>query len=218
MMEQFSRLTAHKLWLNNLNENSFVSSKEDFESSYLLLNEKKISRVNIIANVVSKFKSEDGNYCAITIDDSSAQVRLKTWREDTKILDNIDIGDIVSVIGKVKNYNNEIYILPEIVKKVSPNDELLRKLELIKEYGSPKEDNLKEKEPEINYEEINFASNDLRNKILNLIEKYEEKSGITLEEIKLELHNNLNDINKVLEELLKEGQIYEVKGKYRLLL
>ena len=217
-MEQFNRLIAHKLWLNNLNENSFVSSKGEFEPNYLLLNEKRISRVNIIANVMNKFKSEDGNYCAITIDDGSAQIRLKTWREDTKILDKIDIGNIILVIGKIKNYNNEIYILPEIVKKVNANDELLRKLELIKEYGLPKEERLEEKEPEVIYEEINFGSSDLRNKILNLIEKYEEKLGVTLEEIKTELHANLDEINKVLEELLKEGQIYEVKDKYRLLL
>ena len=97
----------------------------------------------------------------------------------------------------------------------------MRKLELIKEYGIPEKNKIvliKEKEPEISYEEINFTSNNLRNELLNLVERYEDKLGITLEEIKLELHASLDDLNKVLEELLKEGQVYEVKGKYRLLL
>jgi len=177
--------------------------------------------VNIVANVVNKFENEDKSYIGITMDDSSAQIRLKTWREDTRILENISIGDIVLIIGKIKKYNEEIYILPEIVKKVSPNDEILRKLELIKEYGIPEKNKIvliKEKEPEISYEEINFTSNNLRNELLNLVERYEDKLGITLEEIKLELHASLDDLNKVLEELLKEGQVYEVKGKYRLLL
>ena len=218
-MEQINRLIAHKLWLNSLKENNFVVRIGEFESSYVLLNDKRVVRVNIIANVVSKFNSEDGNYASITIDDSSAEIRLKTWKEDTKILDNINPGDIVLVIGKLRKYNNEIYILPEIVKKVSINEELLRKLELIKLYGLPKElEIIEEPEPKIDYEEISFNSNDLRNKILDLIERYEDRLGIALEEIKMELHAGLDDLNKVLEELLKEGQIYEIKGKYRLLL
>jgi len=217
-MEQINRLVAGKIWLNQLKEENFVQRKTDFESSYILLNEKKISRINVIANVVNKFRSEDGNYVSITIDDGTAQLRLKTWRDDIKILEKINIGDIVLVIGKVKYYNNEVYILPEIVKQVDPNFELLRKLELIKEYGTPKNEIIKEDEPEIVYEEIKFNSNNLRNELLNLIEKNEEKFGITLEDIKVELHVNLNELNNVLEELLKEGQVYEVKGKYRLLL
>lgn len=221
-MEQINRLVAHKLWLNDLRENNFVVTTGEFESNYILLNDKQISRINVIANVVNKFQNEDKIYVTITIDDSSAQIRLKTWREDTRILDNINIGDIVLVIGKIKRYNDEVYILPEIVKKVSPNEELLRKLELIKEYGlpqEPKEIKLeKEKEPEITYEEINFASSNLRNELLNLIEKNEENLGIALEEIKTELHSNLEEVNKILEEVIKEGQVYEVKGRYRLLL
>jgi len=219
-MGQINRLIAHKLWLNDLRENNFVVTTGEFESNYILLNDKQVSRINVIANVVNKFQNEDKIYVTITIDDSSAQIRLKTWREDTRILDNINIGDIVLVIGKIKRYNDEVYILPEVVKKVSPNEELLRKLELIKEYGlpqEPKEIKL-EKELEITYEEINFASSNLRNELLNLIEKNEENLGIALEEIKTELHSNLEEVDKILEELIKEGQVYEVKGRYRLLL
>src|SRR3989344_4855122 len=174
----------------------------EFEPSYVLWNDKQISRINIIANAINKFQSEDKNYIAVTADDLSAQIRLKTWAENTKILENINIGDIILIVGKVKKYNNEIYILPEIVKKVSSNEELLRRLELIKEYGLPGEIEISEEpEPKIDYEEINFSSNDLRNELLNLIEKYEEKLGINLEEIKLEQHANLEDLNKIIEEL-----------------
>ena len=218
-MEQINRLIAHKLWLNSLKEENFVETTGEFESNYISVNDKQVSRINIIANVVNKFKSEDGNYIGITIDDSSAQIRLKTWREDTKILENVNIGETIIVIGKVRIYNNEIYVFPEIVKKIDFNQELLRKLELIKEYGLPKE-TLSIKEPEVKteYEEINFSSNDLRNRLLNLVEKYEENSGVTLEEIKMELHASLEEINKIINELLKEGQIYMVNNKYRLLL
>ena len=219
-MEQINRLIAHKLWLNSLKEENFVVTTGEFESNYVLFNNKQISRINIIANVVSKFENEDKSYVAITIDDSSAQIRLKTWREDTRILNDINIEDIVLVIGKLKKYNDEIYILPEIVRKVSPNEELLRKLELINLHGIPKEQEImvQGQEPKIDYEEIDFSSNDLRNQLLNLIEKYEEKLGITLDEIRTELHVNLDEINNVLEELIKEGQVYQIGTKYRLVL
>ena len=83
----------------------------------------------------------------------------------------------------------------------------------------PKESEIiEEPEPKIEYEEINFNSNNLKNQLLNLIEKNEEDLGITLEEIKIQLHSDLVSINKILEELLKEGQIYLINNKYRLLL
>lgn len=218
-MEQINRLIAHKLWLSSLKEENFISGTGEFESSYILTNDKQISRLNIIANVINKFESEDGNYKSLTIDDGSAQIRLKAWKEDTKILNNIKSGDLVIVIGKIRKYSNELYIIPEIVKKISPNEELLRKLELIKEYGLPKENlDITDKEQEIAYEEININSHNIRNKLLNLIEKYEDKHGITLEEIKLELHIDIGNLDKILEELIKEGQVYQINNKYRLLL
>ena len=122
-MEQINRLIANKLWLSSLKQENFVETTGEFESNYILIKNKQITRINVIGNVINKFENEDKSYVSITIDDSSAQVRLKTWREDIKILDNIKTGDIVLVIGKIKKYNDEIYILPEIVKKVSPNEE-----------------------------------------------------------------------------------------------
>jgi len=61
-MEQFNRLIACKIWLNELKEENFVQRKTDFESSYILFKDKQISRINVIANVVNKFTSEDENY------------------------------------------------------------------------------------------------------------------------------------------------------------
>jgi len=122
------------------------------------------------------------------------------------------------VVGKIKNYNNEIYIIPEVIKKVDINFELLRKAELIKEYGLPNKEIIKDEEVKVSYEEIKFSSNDLRNELLNLIEKNEESLGISLEDIKIKLHADLNEINNILQELLKDGEVYEVKGKYRLLI
>ncbi|MEK6861201.1 MAG: hypothetical protein AABY07_04460, partial [Nanoarchaeota archaeon] len=124
-----SRLTAYKIWIASLINSPYVNNPGEFEPNYIKVNGKEISRLNIIATVVNKYISDDGTYVTIIVDDSSSQIRVKSWREDTLLLKNINVGDTILLIARVKNYQNEIYLLPEIVKKVNPNWELVRKLE-----------------------------------------------------------------------------------------
>jgi RecG-like helicase len=78
--------------------------------------------------------SEAGNYSSITIDDDSDSIRIKAFREQVNIFDNFNVGDLVMVIGKVRNYAEENYIIPEIVKEITdPNLESLHKLEILKQ-------------------------------------------------------------------------------------
>ena len=220
-----SRLTAYKIWIASLINSPYVNNPGEFEPNYIKVNGKEISRVNVIATVVNKYISDDGTYVTIIVEDGSSQIRVKSWREDTLLLKNINVGDTILLIARVKNYQNEIYLLPEIVKKVNPNWELVRKLELLKEYGKPKLEQVTQIKEEIipnteiqNIEEITFSSTNLRNELLNLIEKNEDKNGISLEEMKLELHKDVTEIYNILEELVKEGQVYQVGDKYRLML
>lgn len=80
--------------------------------------------------VVDRFAENGGSYSAITIDDTSDTIRCKFFG-GTKIFDGIAEGDLVDVVGKVREYNGEIYIAPEIVTKITdPNFETLRMLEI----------------------------------------------------------------------------------------
>src|SRR3989344_922929 len=214
-----NRLTAYKVWVSDLVTSPYIKMSGEFESNYVEVKEKQVSRVNIIGTIVNKLESGDKNYTSLVLDDGSEQIRIKAWREDVKIIERFNIGECVLVIGKVKNYNDETYILPEIVKQIDINWELSRKLELLKSYGRPIEHKFMQetKEEAQAVEEITFSSSNLRNDVLNLIEKYEEKSGITLEELKTELHKNIKEIYDVVEELIKEGHVYNIGNKYRLL-
>ncbi len=94
----------------------------------------KVSRTRIMATVVGKFVSEDKNFASITLDDGTETIRAKSFGS-TKFFDNVKIGDLVDVIGKVREYNGEIYVTLEIITKIAdPNFETLRRLELIKQY------------------------------------------------------------------------------------
>lgn len=226
MNNQPTRQTAYKCWISSLTNGKYIKQEGKWDPNYIQTEKEKISRVNILANVVMKYKSEDGNYVSIVLDDGSDTIRVKTWKEDTHLLINIEVGDIILIIGRPREYQNEIYIIPEIIKKIEdPNWELVRKLELIKKYGKPNAQRHLIEEPpqkeEQNKEEINVPVTEevieeeiieeqptetSRQKILNIIEKAEEIDTQTL--IK-ETSLPEAEVESLIQELLKEGEIYE---------
>ncbi|MCD6221588.1 hypothetical protein J7K25_05475, partial [bacterium] len=96
--------------------------------------------------VIDKFVSEDGNYATLTLDDTTDTISCKIFMNsnfsdnisrqnliDLETLENIEKGDLIDVIGKIREYNEERYIQPEIIVKIEdPNFEVLRKLEIEK--------------------------------------------------------------------------------------
>ena len=119
------RLIAKKVRISDItNGKYFAGRKESMEPSYVITPfGEKLSRVNIIASITDKFLSEDSNYSSITIDDSTDVIRAKVFKEDVKIFESLQKGELIIVIGKVKEYQNEVYINAEIAKAVEPNYE-----------------------------------------------------------------------------------------------
>lgn len=127
---EIKRLTAKKACASEITKGRFFK-KPGFESNYALTRlGRKLSRVRVMGLVVDRFAENGGSYSAITIDDTSDTIRCKFFG-GTKIFDGIAEGDLVDVVGKVREYNGEIYIAPEIVTKITdPNFETLRMLEI----------------------------------------------------------------------------------------
>ncbi len=126
------RMTAKKAEIYEIVTGKFFQ-RPGFEGNYILTNlGRKLSRIRIMALVVDKFISEDGKYGVLTLDDSSETIRCKLFA-DIEMFEPIIVGNMVDVIGKVREYNGEKYILPELIKKIeNPNWETLRMLELAK--------------------------------------------------------------------------------------
>ena len=135
---EIKRLTAKKASIKELNSGKYVK-REGFESSYVLTNlGRKLSRVRVLALIVGKFISDDEKYATITLDDSTDTIRCKAF-VNTKIFDGFGPGDFVDVFGKLREYNDEIYIMSEILRKADPNLETMRMLELENIYKDQKE-------------------------------------------------------------------------------
>lgn len=124
------RLTALKTRIADVNSGNYVVLP-GFESNYVLTKSgMRLSRVRLLATIVDKFLSDSGRYAAITLDDGTDTIRAKAFNA-VSIFDPISLGDLVDFIGKVREYQGELYLVPELIKKKNdPNYELLRELEI----------------------------------------------------------------------------------------
>ncbi len=198
-MQQFKRQTAYRFWIRDIVNARPVAN--DDVMSYMEVKGRQALRVNVVASVVDKFVSEDKNYAYLTLDDGTDTIRLKCWSEDIQIISNIDIGDVVIVVGKLKERNLEVYINPEIVRVVyDPNLELLRKIELLREHGRPLSQESAAEET---------VTETARQKILKIVERIEGENGAQIEDIISEAKLPEEQVNSIIQDLLIEGEVYE---------
>ena len=204
-MEEKKRQIAYKIWISNILNDKFVK-QEGWDPNFIEVNGYKVARVNIIANVIGKYQAD--NYSSIVLDDGSSAIRVKAWGDDIKKLESVNIGDIILIIARPKEFNNERYLIPEVVKKIKdPNWELLRKIELLKEFG-------KLEINEIKHEEENTVILGEKQKILNIIEKHDKGEGVKIEDIVYISSMNEDDVLKTIKELLQWGEVYENKPNH----
>ncbi|MFA5258643.1 MAG: OB-fold nucleic acid binding domain-containing protein [Candidatus Pacearchaeota archaeon] len=201
MPEPKKRETAYKVKINDILRATQIF--EEIEGAnkrlkFVELGDKKIQRINIIANVIDKYESEgERRFASITLDDGSGQIRARVFGEDLAKFSDITQGDTLLIVGVLRFFNNETYILPELIKKQDPRYLLVRKLEIDKSYSSI---NMPKPKQEIKV---------LRDELLTLIKSSETKEGIEKEEIILTLKAQPEIIVQEIQKLLEEGIIYE---------
>lgn len=173
-----------------------------WEDSYIKINNEKIVRVNVVGVIV--YKGEN----FIVIDDGSGSIYVNT---ELSIKNNGELGDIVMVIGRPRNYNNRNYIGGEIISKIDKEWFNKRK---------PKEEAVIKDEEVIKKDEEFVPKQILESmKKENIVKKiiFEKKEGIGRDQLfndgkKKGLKED--EIEKIVEELLKRGEIYEAKPNY----
>lgn len=91
-----------------------------------------LGRVRVLAAITNKFVSEDGNYSFIVLDDGTESLRSKAFNA-SEIFSKTEAGQTADLIGRVREYNGERYLVPEVLRLVSdPNLETLRRLEIVR--------------------------------------------------------------------------------------
>ena len=166
---------------------------------------KRVVRVNILANCVDKFVQEgEKQFASLTIDDASGQLKLKAFGEEIEPFKEIMQGDTLQIVGNVREWNGELYVIPEVVKKVDAGWLLVRKLEI---------QNARKDLPV-----AGKGDSSLKDGIMVKIKAAEGDGGIDVEALIMDTEASPDAINEEIKKLLEEGLVYEPRpGRLRYL-
>tara|TARA_B100001287_G_scaffold108493_1_gene91414 strand:- start:251 stop:946 length:696 start_codon:yes stop_codon:yes gene_type:complete len=219
------RSTAHRIRLKNI-VNSPYEKREGFNPSVIKFNNLEISRVNVIASIVGKYLTDDQNYCAITLDDGSETIRVKNFGAEVGIIKELNVGDIVRIIGKVKEYNEEKYIAGEISKVLNPNWIIVNEIELSNQKQTTTDSSTADSINKVIETKTNSSENEeiisissessdsessIKQKILQYLKNNDNGNGVIMDQIMTSLDVSSEEVKDSLYELLKVGEIYEPK-------
>ena len=196
------------------------TKSEGWTPSFVEFEGEKYSRVAVVGSVVSKFTSEDGNYAAVTIDDGTETIRIKAFGPDVQKLSNVSVGTLVRCFGKVRQWSDEIYLAPEIVRVLDdPNWLLVHKIQLGKPAGAVTPEESKPQVPEqIAVEQLKSDAADVQKKVLILIKELDSGIGAEMDEVAEKSGLSGEEARNILYGLLKAGDIYEPKkGRLKVL-
>ena len=194
------RQVAVKTRISTLLSSEFVK-KEGWEPSYILNGEVKISRANLIATVVSKEGEPMNN---LVIDDGSGRISVRSF-DDEEFGQHINIGEVVLLIGRPREYGTERYFLGEVIKKVD-NKDWIRVRELELKYEKPPEP----------VEEIKEKPSNVITSVIELIRELDQGEGADYEEVLNKAENA--EADKAIKNLLEQGEVFEIKpGKLKIL-
>jgi RPA family protein len=181
---------------------------EGWDPNYIKIqNGLKVSRVTLIGTILTQ------NDFNVDIDDGTGIISVRSFDKFLPF-ETINIGDFVLIIGKIRQFNNEIYISPETCKKIDKKYISFHKnnVSLIKKYLN--DGLIKQIEKNINIdvenneeEENNNKNNPIEN-ILNYIDKKDSGLGVHRQEILTHFENI--EIGKLLEKLINDGDIFEI--------
>ena len=115
---------AIKINIGSITEGKFVDEANHVISS----DGRRLQRVWITGTILSKYASNDKNFSSITIDDGTANIRVKAF--DSNFFDKYQEADKVEVVGKIKKYNDEVYINPDSAWKMNSDAAALREREI----------------------------------------------------------------------------------------
>jgi DNA/RNA endonuclease YhcR with UshA esterase domain len=232
----YKRPSALKLSIKDILNGTFIQG-ENQQASYLLLGEHKAYYIDVAASVVSMEKI--GTITNIILDDGTGKIIARSFEENKSVFQT-KVGDIVRIIGKLRVYNQERYLSPELIKAIDPLWLKVRSLRLGLEQfpdvsveagkdiifsGAGKNDkNNASSQGEVNSKNIKnvLLDDDLDNtllpvqKLAALIKELDNGDGVLIEEIieKSQLENS----ESILKKMIENGEIFQNSpGKVKVL-
>ena len=212
--ENQKRQIAYKVRIQEIINGQYIK-EEGWQPNYIITDDgKKVSRINLIAVVVAKPTEQETISQSIILDDGTGRISARVF-EKNNIFDNIEIGDVVLLIGRPREYGKEMYLLPEILKKIQDKSWIkIRELELgNKKIKKDTEENKKQMTENVDEEIIENTEESPADKVISIIKENDKGDGVDFEEV-------LKQVNEedMIKELLKKGELFEIRpGRLKVL-
>ncbi|NOZ80208.1 MAG: hypothetical protein GXP63_00930 [DPANN group archaeon] len=223
------RQTAHIISIKALLSGTY-KVEEGWQPNYVLLPDgRQVSRVNLVGIVIAR---EEGSG-EFLLDDGSSTVVVRSF-EDTAIPAEVKVGDPVLLVGRPRLFGKDIYVFPEIIRRLeNPGWIRFRKRELeILEKDMPEKEAVPQgpvpASPLVSAGETTTAPQESgeeadeetpAEKIMTLVREMDKGEGAATEEVinRYNQEQGSTEGEALLNDLLKRGQLFEIKGKLKVL-
>ncbi|MHA2602371.1 MAG: hypothetical protein AM324_009610 [Candidatus Thorarchaeota archaeon SMTZ1-83] len=197
----------------------------------------ELRRVALVGLIVDQYSGQ--GFASITIDDGTETIRAKAWGGEASSLEKVQTNILALVIGKIREYEGELYVVPEIVRELDdPNymtvhnmerylavltrsgvtTELTSELEdFIEETAPTQKDEVSKKQPI--EKKAKPITGKIYKQIMQYIEQNSKEDGVPIASIVdffEEKGHDRTDIQLKVLDLQGQGNLVEVKvGVYR---
>ena len=221
------RMTAVRASISDITNGSFSDDNGPHVVSPFGV---ELRRVVIVGFVVNKFYREGDDagkkrFESITMDDGTDTIGVKVWgEEDASMLEGVKESILALVIGKVRQYNEEVYLIPEIVRELTdPNFMSLHLMErykaVLNRSGISLPDTEEQQQELLPTTPSKTVSGKLANDIIAYVRLEASPEGIPLKDIMAYFEKKGQDSDKVQTKvfnLVAEGVLNEVSiGQFR---
>ncbi len=133
MTEQRKRLVAIRCRVADILAGRYIK-KDDLSPGYVITPFGLIlSKVRINGIVSRVYVNDDKTYGFMTVEDGTGSIRVKFFNEMTKMLSDVNKGDWVQVVGRIREYNDEKYLVVDgLVRHDDVMKIMLARMDLIK--------------------------------------------------------------------------------------
>ena len=148
----------------------------------------ELRRIVLVGTVsIEPFHKE--GFSSITINDGTGTIRVKAWKSDARVLEGISLGSMIMLVGKLRKYQDEIYVIPEIVQEIT--DSHYMELHLLHRYHimtklsgkTPEIPHLSTENQDTNVQEPIDESKKLHEQILEYIRGNSQGEGVPIRDI-----------------------------------
>jgi hypothetical protein len=211
--EQYKRQVARKLWIKDILAGTYIK-EEGMKPNYVILaDNSRASRVSLMGVVLAV--SREG-LPSLTLDDGSGTITVRAF-EPSPMLAAIGVGDAVIIIGRPRQFGSEMYVLPEIARKLPDLAWLeVRKRELTAVPLPVAPRIVQQTAQNTVSEEVVDDSFTFTESVLGAIRSLDTGTGADIDAVIGQI--GAKDAEKTVQFLLQSGDIFEVSpGKLKVL-